>query len=1050
MARRLDPVIRHAITPPIFDARKLHRERLVDVLHGYVPKKLVVIAAPPGYGKTTLLADFIAHTDLKVCWMRLTPPDRDLMRFAKVMQASLQRKFRRLRGRPRVEELGDLPPEGLARTFLEVIEERIDEPFVLALDDVQIANTSQPVLRFLDALLEELPEHVTLMAAGREVLEVSLAKLMADGYLAGLGPHDLAVTPDELRDLVRLLRGEEPTQEVISRTLEHTQGWITGIVLSGLLSDEEGPAFLPQSRPMVYEYLASVVLNRLPDDVRRFMLDASVLPVMSGAACDHVLARKGSHLMLARLLREGLFVTATESSPRTYEFHPQFRQFLLESLRAADRARMQRLQRRAADYFAGEGSIDEAVDLYFESGQARKALRLIEQHASQTFHAGRFQTLERWQRQVESAGLKAPLLLLHLAGAHYDRGATAQAEELLNGLETLLTSRSPRWLRAAAHNLRGFLALQRNQPQVALTQAQAASGLLARRGPPEEVARSLRLIASAKRSLGEIKGSLAPAREAVRRLEEAGEVGLSALPSALGTLAVTAVAVGDLMQAHQAAARAVELAEAQSSGVKQATAYNNLAWLNHLRGECLLALETYQRAIYCARQAASRRLEAVVFFGQGDVFNDLGLVIQAAECYGRGLALAAEMENLSLQEYGFVQTSVLHRRWRRRDIAYTWLRRAVLLREAEDVSITVRLQMAALEAQDNPPNAIQSLESILSTPDLEAQHQVLAHLFMAQALFVSGDVERAVDALSQALDIAGKSGMEQALAGELRFDPLLRDLARAHLAGHPVLPVVLARIDTMEALARRYQEPEEPETPGIELRALGTASVRVSGREVGGLTPLTRELLFFLADQGRVERDLILETFWPHLSTGRQVSNLHMALYVIRRVLSKESVICEGATYFLNPEMSITYDVPRFERAAAVAEGVPPGDPRRLFALTEAISAYGGTFLPEFSSDWVLERRRALERRYLDLLAAHAQEALARDRSEEAVRTLRQALAIDPYRDDLNRQFLEALGRLGRRNEIVAHYQRYVRLLLEDLGLDPAEEVRRLYDRLIG
>nr|NIS80001.1 hypothetical protein [Anaerolineales bacterium] len=182
---------------------------------------------------------------------------------------------------------------------------------------------------------------------------------------------------------------------------------------------------------------------------------------------------------------------------------------------------------------------------------------------------------------------------------------------------------------------------------------------------------------------------------------------------------------------------------------------------------------------------------------------------------------------------------------------------------------------------------------------------------------------------------------------------------------------------------------------------------------------------------------------------GRQVANLHTAVYSLRRALGRDVILHEGTTYALNTEILIEYDVARFERSASIAEGLPPGDPRRMFALTEAINSYSGSFLPEFMSDWVLERRRALEIHYLDLLAQHAEEALIRDQPIRAVNTLRQALQIDPYRDDTNMRFLEALGRLGRRSEIVAHYQKYVRLLSTELGLDPPKPIRELYSKLI-
>jgi DNA-binding SARP family transcriptional activator len=256
----------------------------------------------------------------------------------------------------------------------------------------------------------------------------------------------------------------------------------------------------------------------------------------------------------------------------------------------------------------------------------------------------------------------------------------------------------------------------------------------------------------------------------------------------------------------------------------------------------------------------------------------------------------------------------------------------------------------------------------------------------------------------------------------------------------------------MRVLAQQYKDSSDEErTPDtLSFQSLGATRVHGEDFDLSSLKPLAREVLFYLIDRGHVEREILLENFWPHHPPGRQVSNLHTALYSLRRLFGKESIVHDGASYAINPELNIEYDVARFERAAEVAEGLPPGDPRRMFALTEAIHSYAGPFLSECSSEWVLDRRRFLELRYLDLLSLHAQEALVRDQASRAVTTLREALEIDPLRDDTNLHYLEALGRLGRRSEAVAHYQRYVRLLADELGLDPPEELRALYTRLIG
>jgi DNA-binding SARP family transcriptional activator len=198
-----------------------------------------------------------------------------------------------------------------------------------------------------------------------------------------------------------------------------------------------------------------------------------------------------------------------------------------------------------------------------------------------------------------------------------------------------------------------------------------------------------------------------------------------------------------------------------------------------------------------------------------------------------------------------------------------------------------------------------------------------------------------------------------------------------------------------------------------------------------------------------VERDELLEAFWFDVPVDRQVASLYTAMHNIRRILPEEIIHIDGSVYRLNPGFVIEYDVADFERAVLVAEGMPLGDPRRLFALTEAIHSYTGSFLPEFMTKWVLERRRELEERYLDMLTLHADESITRGHPLRSLESLRQALKLAPLRDDLNLQYLQLLGQLERRSEAVGHYQKYVQLLADELGLDPPDSVRDAYSQLI-
>ena len=1049
----LDSVLRHAITPPAFDlASRVHRERLVDILHANIPRKLIAIAAPPGYGKTTLLADFTTNTELPVCWVRLTEADADLMRLADVLAASLQRRFRRLRGQPNLESLAGSAPAGIAQAFASLIDAQVSEAFVIAFDDIHLVNRSKPVMAFFDAFLEIQPDQVTLITAGREVPEISLARLMAEGSLAGLGPHDLALDRTELVALASNQLGVDLEPEKADRLLEETRGWVTGVLLSGLLSGRALGEMVQGSRPMVYEYLASVVLNRQPDDLRRFMLDSAVLPVMSAEACDHVLHRDDSERLLPRLIRGGLFVTATDESPRTYEYHPQFRGFLIESLAMSDQARLQSLQARAATYLAQQGSPEHAVSLFLDAGAVRRAASVAEKHARQMFRAGRAQTLATWAERLRTAGASAPNVMLYLAQAYTDQGNLDGAETSLAESFRMMGEDAPRGLRAAAENQRGLIAFRRGQFSEMLQAAERAEAFLTSDGDRLQKARALRVKGLA---LAKGQGKLA---EAETMLSEATRLlgrGLDHydLAAALGDLSMIQTSLGNAHEAYAASLKAHEILQKVGAPHPLATSLNNLGVDAHLQGRYQEALDLFAEAAKYARQAASPQKEAVILFGQADLFADMDLALQAAELYAQGLALATQLDSAVLLRYGCIQSSVLHRRRGGAALAHEWLRRAISL-EPDTVSVAIEIQLSALEIPASPARARARLGSLLDDTERvpEAADRTLVTYFIARSALAEGELDTARRVLEEALAWAGVHGTEQTLASELAFDIEMREFARRHLGGNPVLSITLHRIETMRAVAGQYQEVpmEQPGSLKLELQALGQSSLSRGGSRVEDIKPLAKEILFHLVDKQRVERDELLETFWPHYNPGRQISNLHTAIYSLRRLLGRDAILQVGNVYSLNPDLPVDYDVARFERAAEVAGALPPGDPRRLFALTAGLHTYGGRFLPDFASDWVMERRRRLEVVYLDLLASHADEAIGRDQPQKALPTLRQALEIDPLRDDTNLRFLEALGRLGRRSELVAHYQRYVRLLSEELGLDPPEAARELYTRLIG
>jgi len=1050
----LTSLFKHAITPLAFDRSKIHRERLVDRIHASLLRKLIVIIAPPGYGKSILLADFTAHTELPVCWVRLSEADQDVMRLASVLAASLQKRFRRLRGQPDLEAMSSSSPEALARVFVELIEARIGESFVIALDDVQLVNPSQPAMIFLDTLLTEQPSHMTLLIAGRELPELSLAELVVDGDMTGISLHELALTRDELITLAQHMVGKELEESDVDRLLEETQGWISGVLLSATLLRSSAGALAQRTRPMVYEYLASVVFARQPDDLCRFMLESSVLPIMTAAGCDHVLQQEDSQRYLTHLVRMGLFVTATDQSPRTYEYHPLFRQFLNDMLGSRDLRLLRSLRSRAAAHLASHGSPEDAVELYFQVGATKRAAALVEKHAPQMYEMGRTQTLETWAKRLEDTGASAPGTYLYLAAIYTDKGDLNAADiALQRAFEMLEAGKPNKIMLARAWNIKGSIALQRGRYPEVLQAVEEAERLLSRRSSQLRRATCLRLRARAIfGSGGDIQEAERLATRAINLLEQTDDQ--YTLAQVLFDLTLIQNALGKPLEVQATSLRAHEILERIGAPLSLAISFNTRAVSAHLEGRYDQAFQLFTEGLKFAHRAASQMYQAWIIYGQADLFCDLGLHYQAAELYGQGLRLATRLDHLELMRYGFAQTGALHRRCKTGRLPLEWLERATNLDRHGDTPVAVEIQLAAVIIESSPLEAERRLTELLQhqEAELHAHDRALILYFLARAVFTKNYGDEAKTYLEEALNWAGGRGVEQYLAGEMMYDDEFHKFAESSLPDHPVLSVITQRVELMRTVARNYQATphEESETAQLRLLALGSSDIYKGATRVSNLEPLPRQLLFYLANHRQTERDELLETFWRDVPVGRQVSSLYTTMHGIRRAINGGIIQIDGSLYSLTPDYPIKYDVAEFERVAHVAESMPPGDPRRFFALTEAINVYSGSFLPEYATDWVLEQRRVLENRLMKLLTLHVEEALARGQTLQAVNSLRMALKIDPLRDDINLRYLELLGQLDRRSEAISHYQRYVRLLADELGLDPPEPVRELYTRLIS
>lgn len=1027
----------------------IHRRRLVERITRLIPRKLISIVAPPGYGKTTLLADLAANTKLRVCWVRLTEADYDVMRLAGVLSASLKRRFPECKPALKVESLVGLNPVELGGAIAGVILRNVSVDFVVVFDDVHLLNESEEAISLLDAFVERAPPNVTIILAARDLPGFALQHWLAGGVEGGLSRRDLAFDRQEMTAVCDLWSWPQRDEAGIDALLTRSHGWPTAVRL--LANDVgAGSAEVTLQSNELGDYLDKVLFERQSSGLRTFLMESALLPRMTADGCDEILMRADSRRHLARLVKEGLFISMAGQSPRTYEYHPLVRTHLISSLEKVSKRRARRLRLRAAEYLARTGLPEAAVDLYLVAGSNGRAAKLVEKTAPGLARRGRVQTLERWAEALEGCGLRIPRLFDSLSEAYLTTRDLDSARDAIEKAQATSSETTPWSLRANLelslchlHLYNGNYALLiggLGRAEAMIKRARASSlrpgflrlKALAAYWAEKEPARAERMM---KDAIALLDGGSDPYRVANYLVD------LSVIQGAQGK---EANAIRNTIKAH-------EYFKKVGQPVMLAVSHNNIAVARHIAGDLEQSLQLYDKALGLLRDTDAPAREANILIGLADLYTDLGMFSHGAASYAEGLAKAEKAGSFALWEAGSLHLAILFRKQARIEDARRVLQRVqtIVAEKGRPASAGFLIQSAALEIHFDPNAARSQLEAVLMTDrrtEVDAGEHTLALYYLASCAHKGGDVRAAYARLEEALTWAESHAGVQFVAGELAHDPTLRRFAEDRLAGNAVLLVVLERIRQAQATARRVNTAGEREREGlVQLSALGCVSVSSRDEEVGGLTRQAHEVLFYLADHQRADREGLMETFWPGRSPERQSASLYNTIRDIRATLGRDMILQGGFGYSLNWCLIEVYDVARFEQDTSLALHRPRGDPGRLNALKDAIAAYAGAFLPGVQSSWALTRRDHLQDQFLDLLYQHAQEAVVNALPTTALKSLRRALALAPLRDDLNLALLEVFLVMGRFEDLRETYRRYCKLMLEDLGIDPAPQIKAKY-----
>jgi LuxR family transcriptional regulator, maltose regulon positive regulatory protein len=599
------------------------RPQLLARLAQGIGRGLTVVSTPAGFGKTTLLGEWVRRSRRPAAWLSLDAGDNDPARFWRYVAAALDQV------RPGVAELVAPLLRGAQQPPLEAVATVISNELTvlsgdgavgLVLDDYHLIE-APAVHASVALLLDRLPPGLRLVLTSRADPPLPLARLRGRGQLTELRERDLRFTLAETAAFLREATGLDLPAASVAALQDRTEGWAAGVQLAALsLQGHADPAGFVAgfsgSNRYILDYLTEEVLARQPEQVVRFLLETSILERLSGPLCDGVTGGTNSQQTLERIERANLFLIPLDEVRGWWRYHHLFADLLRARLEQTRPERVPELHREAAAWHEAHGFADDAIRHALAAGDPAWAARLVERHVEELLRRSEGATLGRWLSALpaEAVGSRARLCLAQAVAAVVG-GQPEAVEPLL----------------AAAEHASAAGGEEPHQPSVG-----RALSVLA--NVPASIAF---LRAEVARLRGDPEGAVAFDRQALEHLVEGDWL--------LGSQIAWNLAVADWLggrpeRAEQALAEVVAARRAAGEGYLAVRVGCDLGQVQRARGRLGAALATYQLGLETAAEAGLQLPHlGMAHVGLAEVLYERDELLAAHEHATQGVALCQQL-----------------------------------------------------------------------------------------------------------------------------------------------------------------------------------------------------------------------------------------------------------------------------------------------------------------------------------------------------------------------------------------------------------------------
>lgn len=1036
------------------------RPRLFALLDESRPLAMTCVWAPPGMGKTTLVAGYVHACELPSAWVRLDAADQDPAVFFANLQWVAREQFGVCIPALEPVHLADL--RGFAQQAFRSFCEAGVAAAVLVLDDYHELPTNSPIHEALAAGLRELPVGWRVLVASRSALPPAFARHCVNGEIAQLGPGELRLTLDEAQALSATL-GRPDTQE-IAQLHAFTEGWTAGFVLLAR-SRRKGPlgavgTGTADHAEQFVPYFLTQVLDGLPHVQRQTLLCTSLVPeVTPGLACALSGSTSGVEV-LEEFAQLQLFVTRAEGASAVYRYHSLFRDCLQRALtRTLGAADLRTLRLRSAQELERTQYIGEAVDLYLIEGAVADAVRLVMQHAASLMASGRWQTLRAWIDKLPTEVRDASPWLRYWQAATIAALQPPTAIGMFEAAYAQFASRGETFgeILCACGIVHAYFLASSSFEGIAPWSDRLEALLNAVPGFPD-VDTELRVCAGALTAESHCRIGSAFARAMAARVRELLDreptTGVAAI--ALTSLTMYMLWVSDFRGLRELRPRldAVRVLPDASPADRVWLGLMSFVALSYAEGNPRGALTAMDEAARQARDAG-----ATVLAGTCELFRLTHLVSHGSvEDFEQAIrALTPAVDHLRpLDEARFwFSRAVGSLRQQRPQLALEEAYRSLRLVEKAKVpnlSFFLRVLLARVlvdlrrfeEALVTVDQAHQPLRAAqLQLPEMDT------HMVRAYAALMQGNEDAAAAHLVEALAIGRATGaMNFLLYVPHQVEPLLH-LAVAREIESEYVKELIRLLDIPAPAPYTAAWPWK-----VRVFTLGDFRVLVDGKVVEEgrkAQHRPRALLQALVAAGArdVSGAVLAHQLWPDADGAAAVRSFNSTLHRLRSLLGAEHVLrmaegklsldqrfCWVDAWALDQQLDALLGDARASR-----DEMPP---------REVLALYGGAFLAhEPTEPWMLPTRHRLQSKLTRFVGVAARRLSEQGRCLDAAHLYRAALERDPLSEPLYRGLMNLYRALGERAEALRVYEACRDALTKSLGVMPGPETVALYQAIL-